>query len=167
MATTFNARYSAVARTYHYLILNRAVRSALHRDRAWWLHGDLDLHAMQTAASLLLGEHDFSAFRAAQCQARSPVREIQRLALWRSDSFIVVECRANAFLHHMVRNIVGSLVRIGRGEAPPDWLRSVLESRDRRAGAMTAAAGGLYLTRVHYPAQIGIPDPDPFQPGDL
>jgi tRNA pseudouridine38-40 synthase len=163
----FNARYSAVARTYHYLILNRAARSALRRDRAWWIHGDLDLAAMQAAAPQLVGEHDFSAFRAAQCQARSPMRDLQRLELWRSGPFIVVECRANAFLHHMVRNIVGSLVHIGRGEASPDWLGAVLQSRDRRAAGMTAAASGLYLTRVHYPAPLGIPDPELFRPGDL
>ena len=167
MPARFNARYTAFARTYHYLILNRAVRSALHRDRAWWVRADLDLAAMQAAASLLLGEHDFSAFRAAQCQARSPVRDLQRLELYRSGPFIVVECRANAFLHHMVRNIAGSLVHIGRGEAPPDWLRSVLQSRDRRAAGMTAAASGLCLTRVHYPAEFGIPDPQSFRPGDL
>jgi tRNA pseudouridine38-40 synthase len=164
---TFNARYSAVARTYHYLILNRSARSALHRDRAWWIHGELDVAAMQAAAPLILGEHDFTSFRAAQCQARSPMRELQHLELRRAGPFIVIECRANAFLHHMVRNIVGSLLRIGRGEAPPSWLRDVLDSRDRRAAGMTAAAGGLYLTRVHYPAVFGIPEPDPFRPGDL
>jgi tRNA pseudouridine38-40 synthase len=167
MPASFNARYSAFARTYHYLILNQAVRSALQRDRAWWVHGDLDLAAMQAATPPMLGEHDFSAFRAAQCQARSPVRDLQALDVRRSGPFILVECRANAFLHHMVRNIVGSLVRIGRGEAPPDWLRSVLDSRDRRAAGMTAAACGLYLTRVHYPAEFNIPEPRPFQPGDL
>ncbi len=164
---SFNARYSATARTYHYLILNRPTRSALRRDRAWWLHGDLDLAAMQAAAPVILGEHDFSAFRAAQCQARSPMRELQHLEVSCHGPFIVVECRANAFLHHMVRNIVGSLVHIGRGEAPPGWLREVLESRDRRAAGTTAPAAGLYLTRVHYPAELAIPEPEPFWPGDL
>lgn len=164
---SFDARYSAVARTYVYLILNRPARSALYHHRAWWLHGELDLDAMQAAAQLVLGEHDFSAFRAAQCQARTPIRELQQLDLRRAGSFIVVTCRANAFLHHMVRNLVGSLVRIGRREERPAWLRTVLESRDRRAAGMTAAASGLYLARVHYPAELAIPEAGPFPPGDL
>jgi tRNA pseudouridine38-40 synthase len=164
---SFHARYSAVARTYHYLILNRPMRSALYHDRAWWVRGELDLEAMQDAARLLLGEHDFSAFRAAQCQAKTPMRDLQVLDLRRAGAFIIVECRANAFLHHMVRNIVGSLVRVGRGEASPEWLHSVLESRDRRAAGMTAEAGGLYLSRVHYPTDLGIPGPDVPGPGDL
>ncbi len=164
---SFDARYSAQARTYHYVILNRAERSALYRDRAWWVAADLDLPAMQAAAAGLLGEHDFSAFRAAQCQARSPTRVLQHLELRRSGAFIVVECRANAFLHHMVRNLVGSLVRVGKGEESPQWLQAVLRGRDRRVAGMTAAAGGLYLTRVHYPAELGLPHPDAFRPGDL
>jgi tRNA pseudouridine38-40 synthase len=163
----FDARYSAVARTYRYLILNRGARSALYHHRAWWVHGALDLGAMQAAAPLVLGEHDFSAFRAAQCQARSPMRDLQLLELERRGAFILVTCRANAFLHHMVRNLVGSLVRIGRGEEPPGWLATVLESRDRRAAGMTAAACGLYLARVHYPEAATIPAPGPFPPGDL
>jgi tRNA pseudouridine38-40 synthase len=167
VAAGFDARYSAVARTYRYLILNRAARSALYRHRAWWLFGELDVGAMQAAAPLLLGEHDFSAFRAAQCQARSPRRELQQLSVGRWGPFVVIECRANAFLHHMVRNIVGSLVRIGRREEPPEWLRAVLDGRDRRAAGMTAAAEGLYLCRVHYPAALGIPQAQSLLPGDL
>jgi tRNA pseudouridine38-40 synthase len=163
----FDARYSAVARTYHYLILNQPARSALHHHRAWWLFGKLDVEAMQAGASLLLGEHDFSAFRAAQCQARTPVRELRRLDVRRAGSFVVIECSANAFLHHMVRNIVGSLVRIGRGEVGPEWLRSVLESRDRRAAGMTAAAQGLFLTCVHYAQDFAIPVARPYWPCDL
>jgi len=163
----FSARYSAVARSYHYLILNRGARSAIHRDRAWWICGDLDVGVMQTAARLLVGEHDFSAFRAAQCQARTAVRDLQCLEVRRAGSFISVHCRANAFLHHMVRNIVGSLVRIGRGEESPEWLQTVLLGRDRRLAGVTAAACGLYLTRVHYPAHLAIPEPPPFRPGDL
>lgn len=159
VAEDFDARYSAVARTYEYLILNRTARSALHRHRAWWVHGPLDVGAMQAAAPLVLGEHDFTSFRAAQCQARSPRRDLQRLDVERDGGFIRVTCRANAFLHHMVRNLVGSLVRIGRGEERPDWLREVLERRDRRAAGMTAAACGLYLARVDYPAACGIPGP--------
>jgi tRNA pseudouridine38-40 synthase len=161
----FDARYSAVARTYHYLILNQPARSALVRDRAWWLAADLDIAAMRAAAALLIGEHDFSAFRAMQCQARTATRDLQLLDLRRAGPFIVVECRANAFLHHMVRNIVGSLVRVGRGEEPPEWIAQVLDSRDRRVAGMTAVAGGLYLTRVHYPAAFDMPRPT--LPGDL
>lgn len=167
VGSDFHARYSAVARTYHYVILNRATRSALLHDRAWWLRGVLDVEAMQEAADLLLGEHDFSAFRAAQCQAGTPRRELQVLRLRRSGSLVVLECRANAFLHHMVRNIVGSLVRIGRGEATRQWLRAVLDGRDRREAGVTAEAGGLYLSRVHYPERFDIPGPEPFRPGDL
>ncbi|WKZ13766.1 MAG: tRNA pseudouridine(38-40) synthase TruA [Gammaproteobacteria bacterium] len=163
---SFHARYAALARTYHYLIFNRTERSALYHNRAWWVHSELDLPAMQAAARILVGEHDFSAFRAAQCQAGSPVREIHALTLRRCGPFIVVKCRANAFLHHMVRNIVGSLVRIGRREASPDWLRHVMESRDRREGGVTAEAAGLYLTRVRYPEAHGIPQPAQFRYGD-
>jgi tRNA pseudouridine38-40 synthase len=157
----FDARYSATARTYCYLVLNRAARSALMRDRVWWLRGTLDLAAMQAAAALVLGRHDFSAFRAGECQARTTTRDLQMLDLRRAGAFVVVTCRANAFLHHMVRNLVGSLVRVGRGEEEPGWLRAVLDGRDRRAAGMTAPAHGLYLARVHYPGHFGIPAPGP------
>jgi tRNA pseudouridine38-40 synthase len=163
----FHARYSAQARTYHYLILNRPVRSALYHQRAWWVHGDLDLAAMRCAAGYLHGEHDFSAFRAAQCQSPTPMRNLQHLELVRSGSLIVIECRANAFLHHMVRNIVGSLLMVGRGERPPEWVAEVLQKRDRRGAGMTAAAQGLYLTRVDYPPRFGLPPPALSWPGDL
>lgn len=167
VADSFDPRYSAHARTYHYLILNRPARPALQRNRALWLRGVLDVAAMQAAAPALLGEHDFSAFRAAGCQARSPMRELQKLEISRRGPCIVIECRANAFLHHMVRNIVGSLLQIGRGEAPPGWLAEVLAGRDRRAAGMTAAAMGLYLSRVHYPDEFGLPVPDGFRAGEL
>lgn len=163
----FDARRSAIARTYHYLILNQMARPALHRQRALWVRGEIDVAAMQAAAPALLGEHDFSAFRAAACQARSPMRALHKLEIHRAGPCISVECRASGFLHHMVRNIVGSLLRIGRGESPPGWLAEVLASRDRRAAGMTAAATGLYLGRVHYPPALGIPAPPPFMAGDL
>lgn len=147
----FHARYSAVARTYRYMIFNSPVRSALHHRRAWWLHGALDLPAMQQAAYCLLGEHDFSAFRAAQCQSRTATRHMQHIEIRRQGAFIVIECCANAFLHHMVRNIVGSLVEVGRGRRPSAWLATVLAGRERREAGMTAPAGGLYLCQVHYP----------------
>jgi len=163
----FDARRSAIARTYHYLIINQAARPALLRDRALWVWGDLDVAAMQAATPALLGEHDFSAFRAAACQARSPMRALYKLEVRRSGACISVECRASGFLHHMMRNIVGSLLRIGRGESPPGWLAEVLASRDRRAAGMTAAASGLYLGCVHYPPALGIPAPPRFAAGDL
>jgi tRNA pseudouridine38-40 synthase len=163
----FHARRGALARTYCYLIVNRPMRSALHHGRSWWVREELDLRAMQTAAPLLLGEHDFTSFRSAECQSATTRRELQALHVRRHGDYLVVECRANAFLHHMVRNIVGSLVRIGRGEQPPQWLRSALDARDRRAAGMTAPACGLYLTEVHYPADQDIPPPPPSWLRDL
>ena len=153
----FHARYSALGRCYRYWILNRRARSALAADRAWNVHRTLDAGAMQSAATLLLGEHDFSAFRAAECQARSPVRQLREALVGRRGDWLCVQLRANAFLHHMVRNIVGLLVAVGRGERPPAHARVLLESRDRSAGEMTAPAQGLYLAAVEYPPQFGLP----------
>lgn len=157
----FHARYSAVARAYRYVILNRPVRSALERDRVWWVHRRLDVDAMQRAAGCLLGEHDFSSFRAAACQAHGAVRELRRLDIASAGERIRIECEANAFLHHMVRNIVGSLVRIGRGEADAEWLEALLERRDRRLAGITAPACGLTLTRVDYAAPFDFIDSAP------
>jgi tRNA pseudouridine38-40 synthase len=159
VSADFDARYSAVARTYEYCLLNRPARSALWAGRAWWLHARLDVAAMRAAAASILGEHDFSAFRAVQCQARSPRRELQLLDIEEDPPFLRFTCRANAFLHHMVRNLVGSLVEIGRGERPPGWLAEVLAGRDRRLAGMTAPAAGLYLAAVHYPESCGLPPP--------
>ena len=156
----FHARYSALSRTYRYRILNRAARSALARGRAWWLHGALDIDAMHRAARHLLGEHDFSAFRAAGCQSHSPVRRLDALEVSRDGDSIVVEATANAFLHHMVRNLVGLLVHIGRGEAPPGWVAEVLAGRDRTRAAATAPAEGLYLQYVRYDPAFALPGPD-------
>jgi tRNA pseudouridine38-40 synthase len=154
----FHARYSAVARTYRYFILNRPVRSALAAGRCHVVFPPLDTGPMQAAARLLEGEHDFSAFRAAECQAHSPVRRLESLRVWREGDWVRVEARANAFLHHMVRNIVGLLLLVGRGAAPAERAREQLESRDRRAGAPTAPADGLYFWQAHYPPQFGLPD---------
>lgn len=157
----FHARHSATARTYRYVILNREVRSAIDRDRAWGLRGPLCERRMAEAGGLLLGEHDFSAFRGAGCQARSPVRRLERVAVTRSGDHVVVEVRANGFLYHMVRNIVGALARVGSGEEAAGWVGQVLASRDRRLGAATAPPQGLYLAEVHYPPELGLPAPEP------
>lgn len=147
----FHARFSARSRSYRYVILNRPVRSALLRHRAWWVLKPLDEVRMQRAADTLLGEHDFSSFRAAACQASSPVRTISELTVRRDGEFIYVDCSANAFLHHMVRNLVGSLARVGSGDETVEWLSAVLAARDRRISGITAPAAGLTLTAVGYP----------------
>ena len=146
----FHARFSALSRSYRYTILNRPVRSPLARDRAWWVREPLNLDAMKIAVARLRGEHDFTSFRAASCQAHSPVRTIYALDIERRGDWVLLSCRANAFLHHMVRNIVGSLVRIGLGERDKNWLADVLAARDRRAAGMTAPPNGLSLTAVEY-----------------
>jgi tRNA pseudouridine38-40 synthase len=161
----FHARYSAEARTYRYIILNRIARSALAEKRAANIHRPLDRERMSTAAAALCGEHDFSAFRSSECQAHSPVRRLEQLAVVRRGDWVIIDATANAFLHHMVRNIAGLLIAVGRGDAPPIWAREVLESRDRRLGAATAPAEGLYFWAVRYSPAFGLPDPyagDPF-----
>jgi len=160
----FHARYSATARVYRYLVLNRTARSALHASRAAWVTRALDAARMAEAAALLIGEHDFSAFRSSECQAKSPVRRLTRLTVERRGDWIVIEAVANAFLHHMVRNIAGLLIAVGRGDEPPGWARTVLEGRDRTRGAATAPAAGLYLQEVRYPAAFGLPAPAPEGP---
>jgi len=155
----FHARYCAEARAYRYLILNRTARSALNAARAAWVTRTLDTEAMAEAAAQLVGEHDFSAFRAAECQAKSPIRRLTGLEVARRGDWIVIEAVANAFLHHMVRNIAGLLIAVGKGDQPPGWARSVLEGRDRTRGAATAPAAGLYLWEVRYPAAFGLPVP--------
>lgn len=156
----FHARYSALSRTYRYLILNCPTRSALARSRATWLHGALDVPAMQHAAAQLLGEHDFSAFRAAHCQSRSPVRRLDALDVRREGDWLIIDATANAFLHHMVRNLVGLLVHIGRGDAAPDWAGEVLAGRDRTRAAATAPPDGLYLHHVRYDPAFALPGPE-------
>jgi tRNA pseudouridine38-40 synthase len=153
----FHARYSALARSYRYFILNRTARSALAQGRALLVHQRLDLAAMQGAAASLLGEHDFSAFRSSECQAHSPVRVLRRLSIEPQGDWVLIELTANAFLHHMARNIVGLLLSIGLHRAPTSEARSQLESRRRTEHTVTAPACGLYLWRVHYPPQFGLP----------
>jgi tRNA pseudouridine38-40 synthase len=154
----FHARYSAVSRTYRYLLLNHPVRPAADYGRVGWFHLPLDLEKMQRAARLLLGEHDFSAFRSSECQARSPVRTLTRLEIARSGDYLAIELCANAFLQHMVRNIVGCLVYVGKGKHSPEWLGEVLAGRDRSRAAPTFEASGLYLSRVEYDPRWALPE---------
>ena len=157
MPTEFHARYSAVSRTYRYRLLNRAVRPAIDAAHAGWFHLPLDVENMRSAASLLVGEHDFSAFRSSECQARTPVRTLQRLELTKRGEEIDFVVRANAFLHHMVRNLVGTLVYVGKGKQPPQWVREVLDSKDRAKAAPTFGPEGLYLEAVQYPPRWSLP----------
>ena len=152
VAPDFHARYDARRRQYRYLIRCAPHRHPLWDRRAAWLHQNLEVAAMRQAAVALLGEHDFSAFRSSQCQARSPVRRIERLAIDQRGELLLIDVRANAFLHHMVRNLVGALVWVGLGRRPIGWPGEVLASRDRRLAAPTMAPQGLYLTGVEYAA---------------
>ena len=158
MPDEFHARYSARARHYRYSILNRAIPPAMHRHHLSWERLPLDAERMQRAAQALIGEHDFSAFRTAQCQAKHPVRELQRIAVRRDGQQICFEVQANAFLHHMVRNIVGSLVPVGRGEMPETWLAELLAGKDRTVAGPTAPAQGLVFLGPKYPGQWALPD---------
>ncbi len=146
----FHARFSALGRRYRYLLLNRAERPGLMARRVGWFHRPLDVEAMSVAAGLLLGEHDFSAFRSVECQARSPVKDLRRAAIVRRGDLLVFDFEASAFLHHMVRNLVGALVHVGKGARPPAWLGDVLVGRDRARAAATFDACGLYLAGVDY-----------------
>ena len=153
----FHARYCAEARTYRYLILNRTARSALVAHRAAWVHRPLDHERMAEAAAALHGEHDFSAFRSSVCQAKSPIRRMERLTVERRGDWVLIEATANAFLHHMMRNIAGLLIAIGKAESPPSFAGEVLAGRDRTRNAATAPAAGLCLMSVRYPAAFGLP----------
>ncbi|OAI48724.1 hypothetical protein AYO45_04365 [Gammaproteobacteria bacterium SCGC AG-212-F23] len=154
---SFHARFSALSRRYYYLIYNHAVRSALFHQKATWIHHDLDIERMQLAANDLLGEQDFSSFRSAQCESKTPKRNIHHIYVTRNNDFILIDIQANAFLHHMVRNITGLLLRIGAGQAEVAWAKAVLEAKDRRLAAETAPASGLYLADVSYPADYSFP----------
>ena len=157
VADDFHARYAALARTYRYVLLNRPVRPALAARHAGWYHAPLDVAAMRAAALQLVGEHDFSAFRSAECQAKSPVRTLHALEVQARGERIDFVLRANAYLHHMVRNIVGTLIYVGNGRNAPQWAGEVLASRDRARAAPTFAAEGLYLERVEYAERWGLP----------
>jgi tRNA pseudouridine38-40 synthase len=153
----FHARFSAISRSYRYLLHVAPVAHPLWSGRAGWAFRPLDLEAMQQAADALVGEHDFSAFRSSQCQARNPVRRLSRLDIRARGEFVEFILTANAFLHHMVRNLVGTLVQVGLGRKAPDWPARVLASRDRRQAAATYAATGLYLVAVDYPDRFALP----------
>ncbi|WP_456404236.1 tRNA pseudouridine(38-40) synthase TruA [Thiolapillus sp.] len=153
----FHARFSARARTYRYLILNRRSRPALMARRATWIHRPLDAQLMHRSGQALLGKQDFTSYRTVHCQAKSPIRTLHSLSVERHDDFLVMEVHADGFLHHMVRNIAGVLIAVGSGDRPPDWAAEVLAHRDRRLGGMTAAADGLYFYRVDYDPQYKIP----------
>jgi tRNA pseudouridine38-40 synthase len=153
----FHARYAAQARRYRYIILNRPARPGLDSQRVSGHFQPLDAELMQSAGQQLLGEHDFSAFRARHCQSRTPWRCVHEVRVWREADRVLIEIEANAFLHHMVRNIVGVLMVIGRGEQPVVWAAQVLASRDRTQAAITAPAAGLYLQAVRYPVHWALP----------
>jgi tRNA pseudouridine38-40 synthase len=153
----FHARSSAIARHYRYLILNRPMRSALMRQKATWCFYPLDEQRMQSAADHLVGEHDFSSFRAQRCQSRSPFRRMYLIKVHRHEDQVIVDLVANAFLHHMVRNIVGVLMAIGAGKAEPDWSKQVLEARSRSLAGVTAAPDGLYFAGILYPTAFDLP----------
>jgi len=147
----FHARFSARSRHYRYVVYNSAVRPAILATRVAWECRPLDVERMQAGAGYLLGEHDFSSYRAMACQARSPVRRVHRLNVNRQGPMVFIDVVADAFLHHMVRNIAGVLMAIGMGKRPTDWSETVLKARDRTQGGVTAPPLGLYLMRVDYP----------------
>lgn len=154
----FHARFSAFYRRYRYVIYNGPVRPGIQRGQVSWTYRPLDAVRMHEAAQALIGEHDFSSFRAAGCQSRSPVRFMERITVSRKGDFVVIDVQANAFLHHMVRNIAGVLMAVGCGQQSPEWVREVLEKQDRTAAGVTAPPHGLYLVDVGYPGWCGIPE---------
>jgi tRNA pseudouridine38-40 synthase len=160
----FSARYSALRRSYAYLIHRGAQRHPLYATRAGWVFRPLDVARMARAAATLVGEHDFSAFRSSQCQAASPVRTLERIELREHGALLAIDLQANAFLHHMVRNLVGALVWVGLGRRDPDWIPELLASRDRTRAAPTFAAQGLYLSGVEYPPRYAIDSWPPVSP---
>ena len=154
----FHARFSARRRSYHYLLVNRPQRPGLLAGRVGWCHRPLDPQRMQQAAQCLLGVHDFSAFRSAQCQAKSPVKNLQRVAIGADEALLTFEFVADAFLQHMVRNIIGALVLVGHGAQRPEWVADILAARDRAHAAPTFMPDGLYLSGIEYDPRFGLPD---------
>ncbi len=158
MSDDFHARFAATQRGYRYVLLNHPVRPGLNHGLIGWHHRPLDVEAMNAAASQLLGQHDFSAFRAAECQAKSPVKELRLACIERRGDYLLCDFRADGFLHHMVRNLMGSLIQVGAGAQSGEWLRDVLHRRDRTLAAPTFDAAGLYLTHIRYPAHFALPE---------
>ena len=153
----FSARFSAFRRHYRYVLINRVSRTSIHNNRMWWVFKPLDIEKMQQAADLLVGHHDFSAFRAKECQANSPVKTLERLQVTKQGDCIAIDVTAQSFLHHMVRNLVGVLVPIGQGDQPVAWAKLVLESKDRAQGGITSPPQGLFFVDVEYPQQYSLP----------
>jgi tRNA pseudouridine38-40 synthase len=153
----FHARFSATGRCYRYVILNRKHRPGICHGLVTWEHRPLDIDLMSTAAAHLVGMHDYTSYRAMACQARNPVREVRRIDIYRKDQYVIIEIEANAFLHHMVRNIAGVLMTIGKQDEAPGWAKEILQARDRNQGGITAPADGLYLLNVEYPHVYGVP----------
>lgn len=158
MPADFHARFSALARAYRYVIYNHSLRPALLTSRVTWYYHPLNIEPMQLATRYLIGELDFSSFRSAQCESPTPMRNVQKISISRQDNFVIIDIQANAFLHHMVRNIVGTLLEIGSGWKKPEWMEEVLLAKDRRVAAETAPPQGLYLNRVVYPDHYQVPN---------
>lgn len=154
---SFHARFSAGSRSYRYIIYQHRVASAILRKQVTHTHMVLDINAMRNAAKHLVGQHDFSSFRAAGCQAHSPIRNLTELRLYQHGPWVWFDVTANAFLQHMVRNIAGCLMAVGSGKHPADWVREVLQLKDRTKGEITALASGLYLTGIEYAAEYNLP----------
>jgi tRNA pseudouridine38-40 synthase len=154
----FHARFAATQRGYRYVLLNHPVRSGLNAGLVGWHHRPLDADAMNRAAAHLIGQHDFSAFRAAECQAKSPVKELRVAHIARRGEYLLCDFQADGFLHHMVRNIMGCLVLIGGGGRSPSWMAEILQGRDRTRAAPTFDPAGLYLTHIRYPAHFALPE---------
>lgn len=160
---SFHARYSALSRSYRYIIYNHPIRSAIYEQTATWWHQPLDEVAMQSAANYWLGEHDFTSFRSVNCQAKTAVRCIHTFTVQRENEFIILHVKANAFLHHMVRNMVGVLLAIGEGKKSICWAEEALLAHDRRKAGITAPPNGLYLEKVEYSEGFQIPSYLPSQ----
>lgn len=154
---SFHARYSAIERSYRYVIFNAPIRPALCRGNVTWQYRQLNHEEMHKAAQILIGEHDFTSFRSVECQSKTPMRKISLLSVRRSNDYVLIDVTANAFLHHMVRNIAGVLIAIGSGKQNSAWIEEVLQAKDRRRGADTAPPYGLYLRDVGYPKECMIP----------
>ncbi len=158
VADDFHARFAARSRTYDYLLLDDAIDAGLFNGYVGWFHLPLDAARMDEAARAILGEHDFTAFRAAACQAATPVRTVSNVSVARSGRLIRLRFTANAFLHHMVRNLVGSLVYVGCAKQPVDWMATLIAGRDRAPAAPTFSAAGLYLSEIDYDSRWNLPD---------